>query len=180
MKRALAVSHGPLLASWRFPLHRGRTGHEGVVSRPLVRLHGGREHRRLVTSSTWAGVDRRASFASGSKTPGAMFTAPTIRPVQRAEDVPGQAAPIGEDSGLKDILVARRRRSGTGDGSAPGSVEERRHLGGLRQALSLVCRCAALRPLKVAVDAGNGMAGQDRSHRVRTSSVRDFAALFRA
>ena len=102
-------------------------------------------------------------FASGSfDKPGAMFT---------ASHNPGRynglklcraaAAPIGEESGLAEI---RRKAEAVPAGSAPparrGDVE---HVDVLPE-YAAHCRSfvdpGTLRPLKVAIDAGNGMAGK--------------------
>ena len=100
-------------------------------------------------------------FASGSlDLPGAMFTA-SHNPARYngLKMCRRQAAPIGEDSGLKDILeAAMSADAGTGDGG--GRVEQREIL----ELYANHCRSfvdeSLLRPLKVAIDAGNGMAGR--------------------
>jgi phosphomannomutase len=99
-------------------------------------------------------------FASGSlDMPGAMFT---------ASHNPGRynglkicrrkAAPIGEDSGLKDILALAME--GPGEVAGVGSVEERDILPEYAAHCRSFIDTGSLRPLKVAIDAGNGMAGK--------------------
>ena len=99
-------------------------------------------------------------FASGRlDAPGGMFTAshnpPRYNGLKLCRE---KAAPIGIESGLaeiRDLAGGEPRRSET-----PGSVKEMNIL----EDYATHCRSfvdeSVLRPLKVAVDAGNGMAGK--------------------
>jgi phosphomannomutase len=110
-------------------------------------------------------------FASGRmEAPGAMFTA-SHNPAKYngLKLCKAKAAPIGEDSGLTDI---RDLAGGTEAGEASKRIEdgsseatgEVRSDPGMLAAYADHCRSFvdpdALRPLKVAIDAGNGMAGK--------------------
>nr|WP_225954112.1 phosphomannomutase/phosphoglucomutase [Kibdelosporangium phytohabitans] len=99
-------------------------------------------------------------FASGNlNLPGAMFTASHNPAAYNGIKVcRAGAAPVGQDSGLADIQ--RDVELGMPEnGAAPGEVEQRDMLdayaGYLRQLVDL----SAIRPLKIVVDAGNGMGG---------------------
>jgi phosphomannomutase len=101
-------------------------------------------------------------FASGSlQLPGAMFTA-SHNPAQYngIKLCRAGAAPIGQDSGLVQIRewaeqgsVFARRPEGVGSVSSRDVVAE--YAAYLRQLVDL----SDIRPLKVVVDAGNGMGG---------------------
>ncbi len=100
-------------------------------------------------------------FASGDlELPAAMFTASHNPPEYNGLKVCREkAAPIGEDSGLADI----RERA---EQVKPGGIDASPDV----EALDILSKYAAhcrglidesvLRPLKVAIDAGNGMAGK--------------------
>jgi phosphomannomutase len=99
-------------------------------------------------------------FASGKlDLPGAMFTAShnpgRYNGIKLCRE---QAAPVGEESGLleiKELAAEGRPEAGTG-----GRVEALDILADYaRHCRSFVHR-SKLRPLKVAIDAGNGMAGK--------------------
>src|SRR5262245_31889987 len=103
-------------------------------------------------------------FASGRLAlPGAMFTA-SHNPARyngiklcRAE-----AAPVGADSGLRDIqALAGRILDGEGGHTVPvgGSVTHKDMLPAYADHLQDVVNLTGIRPLRVVVDAGNGMAG---------------------
>ncbi|MEV6109517.1 phosphomannomutase/phosphoglucomutase [Streptomyces sp. NPDC051940] len=107
-------------------------------------------------------------FASGSLgLPGAMFTA-SHNPAQYngIKLCRAGAAPVGQDSGLAEIraLVEQWTEPGA---TAPepaatrgrGTVTERDVLADYGTHLRSLVDLAAIRPLKVVVDAGNGMAG---------------------
>jgi phosphomannomutase len=100
-------------------------------------------------------------FASGSlDVPGAMFTA-SHNPARYngLKLCRRQAAPIAEDSGLAEIRALAEQQ--TANGSSP--VGERRHadvLGAYAEHCRSFVDLDSLRPVKVAVDAGNGMAGK--------------------
>jgi phosphomannomutase len=109
-------------------------------------------------------------YASGAlDLPGAMFTASHNPARYNGLKLCRQrAAPIGEDSGLKEILaLAESPEAGSPDAGSPeagsgggGRVEPQDVL----QDYAAHCRnfvdASALRPIKVAIDAGNGMAGK--------------------
>ncbi len=95
--------------------------------------------------------------------PGAMFTA-SHNPAQYngIKLCRAGARPVGQDSGLADITV---RAQEIVDGQAPtpaerqGEITERDVLGDYASFLHGLVDLSGIRPLKVVVDAGNGMAG---------------------
>ncbi|AOT59195.1 MULTISPECIES: phosphomannomutase/phosphoglucomutase [Streptomyces] len=103
-------------------------------------------------------------FASGHyDLPGAMFTA-SHNPAQYngIKMCRAGAAPIGQDSGLADIraLVETWHGSGAPEPAATrGEITERDTLTGYAEHLRSLVDLTAIRPLKVVVDAGNGMGG---------------------
>ncbi|MFN2588449.1 MAG: phosphomannomutase/phosphoglucomutase [Actinomycetota bacterium] len=99
-------------------------------------------------------------FASGRmELPGAMFT---------ASHNPGHyngiklcragAAPIGAESGLQEIRALAE--AGAPGGAGPGNVFEKDVLGDYAAHCRGFVDASVLRPLRIAVDAGNGMAGK--------------------
>jgi len=103
-------------------------------------------------------------FASGHlDVPGAMFTA-SHNPAQYngIKLCRAGARPIGQDSGLADIrdlagdILAGRASS---SGQKTGSVEPQDLLTAYASHLRTLVDLTGIRPLKVVVDAGNGMAG---------------------
>jgi phosphomannomutase len=102
-------------------------------------------------------------FASGSMhRPGAMFTA-SHNPAQYNGIKmcrPG-AKPVGSDTGLADVrrLAATFLTAGVPTGPATGRVDERDLLTAYAEHLRSLVDLSGSRPLKVVVDAGNGMAG---------------------
>jgi phosphomannomutase len=68
------------------------------------------------------------------------------------------AKPVGQDTGLADLqeMAASWVRS---TAAAPGTVRKRDLLPGYASYLKTLVDLSAIRPLKVVVDAGNGMAG---------------------
>ena len=105
-------------------------------------------------------------FAAGSlDLPGAMFTA-SHNPAQYngIKMCRAGAAPIGQDSGLAQIRTWSEQQL---DGvavfdrvvSAPGTVSSRDVLGEYSDYLRGLVDLSGSRPLKVVVDAGNGMGG---------------------
>jgi phosphomannomutase len=70
------------------------------------------------------------------------------------------AAPVGQDSGLDQIRVeVEAGVPAPADGRKPGAVTERDLLGDYADYLRGLVDLTAIRPLKVVVDAGNGMGG---------------------
>jgi phosphomannomutase len=101
-------------------------------------------------------------FASGAlDVPGAMFTA-SHNPAQYngIKLCRAGAAPIGSDTGLATIREAVERGvPAPAAGTVPGRVDERAMCTDYAEYLRSLVDLSALRPLKVVVDAGNGMAG---------------------
>ena len=102
-------------------------------------------------------------YASGAlKLPGAMFTA-SHNPAQYngIKLCRAGAKPVGQDSGL--AVVRQRAEELLGDLNAeadgPSLVERRDLLGDYAAHLRSLVDLSAIRPLKVIVDAGNGMGG---------------------
>ncbi|MFN2477589.1 MAG: phosphomannomutase/phosphoglucomutase [Pseudonocardiaceae bacterium] len=98
-------------------------------------------------------------FASGKlKLPGAMFTA-SHNPARYngIKLCRAGAAPVGQDSGLDEIRIAVE--GGIEPGSGGGGVTERDMLADYVQHLRSLVDLSAIRPLRVVVDAGNGMGG---------------------
>ena len=105
--------------------------------------------------------------ASGAlELPGAMFTA-SHNPAEYngIKLCRSGARPVGETTGLAEIReVAQAILDGvstgsTGEGATSGSVTDRETLGEYATFLRDLVDLSAIRPLKVVVDAGNGMAG---------------------
>ncbi|NLU70778.1 phosphomannomutase/phosphoglucomutase [Streptomyces sp. HNM0574] len=103
-------------------------------------------------------------FASGRlDVPGAMFTA-SHNPAQYngIKMCRAGAAPVGQDTGLADIRALVEEWSANGlpaTDAAPGTVTARDVLGDYAAHLRSLVDLTAIRPLKVVVDAGNGMGG---------------------
>ncbi|MEU9011490.1 phosphomannomutase/phosphoglucomutase [Streptomyces sp. NPDC048479] len=103
-------------------------------------------------------------FASGKLgLPGAMFTA-SHNPAQYngIKMCRAGAAPVGQDTGLADIRALVESWSGQGAPSpaeVPGTVTELDTLTDYSAHLLSLVDLSAMRPLKVVVDAGNGMGG---------------------
>ncbi|MFF0288240.1 phosphomannomutase/phosphoglucomutase [Streptomyces sp. NPDC005262] len=103
-------------------------------------------------------------FASGSLgLPGAMFTA-SHNPAQYngIKLCRAGAAPVGQDTGLSEIraLIEKWAEQGVPKPVAtPGTVTERETLTDYAAHLRTLVDLTAIRPLKVVVDAGNGMGG---------------------
>ncbi|MEU9488311.1 phosphomannomutase/phosphoglucomutase [Streptomyces decoyicus] len=103
-------------------------------------------------------------FASGALgLPGAMFTA-SHNPAQYngIKMCRAGAAPVGQDTGLADIraLVERWADEGAPEpAAAPGTVTRRDVLADYAAHLRGLVDLSGIRPLKVVVDAGNGMGG---------------------
>ena len=98
-------------------------------------------------------------FASGSlEMPGAMFTA-SHNPARYngIKLCRAGAVPIGQDTGLATIREAVE--AGVPAGPGGGTVSERELLGGYATYLRGLVDLTGSRPLRVVVDAGNGMGG---------------------
>ncbi|MFG2880045.1 phosphomannomutase/phosphoglucomutase [Streptomyces sp. NPDC048337] len=105
-------------------------------------------------------------YASGSlDLPGAMFTA-SHNPARYngIKLCRAGAAPVGQDTGLSQIreLVEEWSQEGApaiAAGTTPGTVTEQDTLAGYAAHLKSLVDLSVIRPLKVVVDAGNGMGG---------------------
>ncbi|WP_445280319.1 phosphomannomutase/phosphoglucomutase [Streptomyces sp. DSM 118148] len=103
-------------------------------------------------------------YASGAlNLPGAMFTA-SHNPARYngIKMCRAGAAPVGQDTGLAQIreLVERWLESGAPEPAAePGALTSRETLQDYAAHLRSLVDLSAVRPLKVVVDAGNGMGG---------------------
>ncbi|WFE23540.1 phosphomannomutase/phosphoglucomutase [Solwaraspora sp. WMMD937] len=101
-------------------------------------------------------------YASGAlELPGAMFTA-SHNPAQYngIKMCRAGAAPIGQDSGLTDIRDRAQALLDGGEVPSGGDrVERRELLADYAAHLRTLVDLSAIRPLKVVVDAGNGMGG---------------------
>jgi phosphomannomutase len=98
-------------------------------------------------------------YASGSlELPGAMFTA-SHNPARYngIKLCRAGAVPIGQDTGLATIRDAVQ--AGVPAGPGGGTVSEREMLGGYATYLRGLVDLTGSRPLRVVVDAGNGMGG---------------------
>jgi phosphomannomutase len=102
-------------------------------------------------------------FASGRlQLPGAMFTA-SHNPAQYngIKLCRTGAAPVGSESGLRDIadLVAKALTEGPTAVAVPGQVTRKDLLTAYADHLHDLVNLSGSRPLKIVVDAGNGMGG---------------------
>ncbi|MCP3820464.1 phosphomannomutase/phosphoglucomutase [Streptomyces sp. A3M-1-3] len=105
-------------------------------------------------------------FASGQLgLPGAMFTA-SHNPAQYngIKMCRAGAAPVGQDTGLSDIRALVEEWSSTGapapaPAATAGTISRRDTLTDYAAHLLSLVDLASIRPLKVVVDAGNGMGG---------------------
>lgn len=105
-------------------------------------------------------------YASGKlNLPGAMFTA-SHNPAQYngIKLCRAGAAPVGQDTGLSTVRELAEKWSDGGApaipaGTVPGTVTEQDTLTGYAEHLKGLVDLTAVRPLKVVVDAGNGMGG---------------------
>ncbi|MEV7972718.1 phosphomannomutase/phosphoglucomutase [Cellulomonas sp. NPDC089187] len=103
-------------------------------------------------------------FASGKLgIPGAMFTA-SHNPAEYngIKLCRAGARPVGQDSGLSDVRDLAARYLGEGVPAAvsePGTVTEQDMLADYAAFLRGLVDLSGIRPLKVVVDAGNGMGG---------------------
>ncbi|MFF3861583.1 phosphomannomutase/phosphoglucomutase [Streptomyces sp. NPDC002209] len=105
-------------------------------------------------------------YASGTlDLPGAMFTA-SHNPARYngIKLCRAGAAPVGQDTGLSAIRELVEQWSDQGapavaDAVVPGTVTEQDTLAGYAEHLKSLVDLSGIRPLKVVVDAGNGMGG---------------------
>ncbi|MFF7544935.1 phosphomannomutase/phosphoglucomutase [Streptomyces canus] len=103
-------------------------------------------------------------YASGAlNLPGAMFTA-SHNPAQYngIKMSRAGAAPVGQDTGLTEIreLVERWSEAGAPEAAAvTGTITQRDTLDDYASHLRSLVDLTSIRPLKVVVDAGNGMGG---------------------
>ncbi|GAA0241229.1 phosphomannomutase/phosphoglucomutase [Saccharothrix mutabilis subsp. mutabilis] len=100
-------------------------------------------------------------FASGKlDLPGAMFTA-SHNPAKYngIKLCRAGAAPVGQDSGLAQIRADVEQGVADAEGVTPGTVSERDMLADYAAYLHELVDLSGSRPLKVVVDAGNGMGG---------------------
>ncbi|UJB42313.1 phosphomannomutase/phosphoglucomutase [Streptomyces sp. A1-5] len=103
-------------------------------------------------------------YASGAlNLPGAMFTA-SHNPAQYngIKMCRAGAAPVGQDTGLADIRALAERWTADGapePAATPGTVTRRDVLQDYAAHLRSLVDLRTIRPLKVVVDAGNGMGG---------------------
>jgi phosphomannomutase len=99
-------------------------------------------------------------YASGSLgIPGAMITASHNPAKYNGLKLCREGArPVGSETGLAEIRVMAERGIPAGQGAA-GTIAARDMLSGYAAYLRTVVDLSGIRPLKVVVDAGNGMAG---------------------
>ncbi|MER5208719.1 phosphomannomutase/phosphoglucomutase [Streptomyces sp. NPDC002825] len=141
-------------------------GHDMRPSSPGLASAFARGAARLGADVTLIGLcsTDQLYFASGSLgLPGAMFTA-SHNPAQYngIKMCRAGAAPVGQDTGLADIRALAEEWTETGAPEAaakPGTITERDTLADYAAHLRNLVDLTAIRPLKVVVDAGNGMGG---------------------
>ncbi|MFE1552856.1 phosphomannomutase/phosphoglucomutase [Streptomyces sp. NPDC058718] len=141
-------------------------GHDMRPSSPGLSAAFARGAARLGADVTLIGLcsTDQLYFASGSLgLPGAMFTA-SHNPAQYngIKMCRAGAAPVGQDTGLADIRALAEQWTETGAPEAaatPGTVTERETLDDYAAHLKGLVDLTGIRPLKVVVDAGNGMGG---------------------
>ncbi|MFJ3586481.1 phosphomannomutase/phosphoglucomutase [Streptomyces sp. NPDC090127] len=141
-------------------------GHDMRPSSPGLSGAFARGAARLGADVTLIGLcsTDQLYFASGSlNLPGAMFTA-SHNPAQYngIKMCRAGAAPVGQDTGLSVIRTLVERWSDEGAPEAAvtaGTISERDTLKDYAAHLTALVDLTAIRPLKVVVDAGNGMGG---------------------
>ncbi|HEY9370737.1 phosphomannomutase/phosphoglucomutase [Streptomyces sp.] len=141
-------------------------GHDMRPSSPGLADAFARGAARLGADVTLIGLcsTDQLYFASGQLgLPGAMFTA-SHNPAQYngIKMCRAGAAPVGQDTGLSEIrtLVEQWSQEGAPEAAAQaGTVGERDTLVDYAAYLKSLVDLATIRPLKVVVDAGNGMGG---------------------
>ncbi len=143
------------------------TGHDMRPSSPGLSsafARGAAAHGVDVTEIGLCSTDQ-LYYASGAlDLPGAMFTA-SHNPARYngIKLCRAGAAPVGQDTGLAEIreLVERWSESGAPEPAPgpPGTITRRDTLGDYASHLRSLVDLTSIRPLKVVVDAGNGMGG---------------------
>ena len=169
------------LASWRSDA--SWSGRDMRASSPPSRAAfiGGRDGRRREVVDVGQVSTDALYFASGwLDLPGAMFTA-SHNPARYngLKLCRRKAAPIGEDSGLHDILRAGERTRLPVERRA-GQVEERDIIEALREPLPFLRRYVIAAAAEGRDRRRQRDGRQDRPDRVRTASDRDRPALLRA
>ncbi|WP_216590457.1 phosphomannomutase/phosphoglucomutase [Streptomyces brasiliscabiei] len=142
------------------------TGHDMRPSSPGLSRAFARGAAALGVDVTEIGLcsTDQLYYASGAlDLPGAMFTA-SHNPAQYngIKLCRAGAAPVGQDTGLADIreLAEEWSESGAPEPAAtPGTITRRDTLEGYAAHLLGLVDLTSIRPLKVVVDAGNGMGG---------------------
>ncbi|MEV6314009.1 phosphomannomutase/phosphoglucomutase [Streptomyces sp. NPDC051776] len=149
------------------------TGAEAIVVGHDMRPSSPGLSRAFARGATARGVDvteiglcstDQLYFASGQLgLPGAMFTA-SHNPAQYngIKMCRAGAAPVGQDTGLAEIRSLVEGWAGSGapePAVAPGTITQRDVLTDYAAHLRSLVDLTAIRPLKVVVDAGNGMGG---------------------
>ncbi|WP_190083432.1 phosphomannomutase/phosphoglucomutase [Streptomyces longisporoflavus] len=142
------------------------TGHDMRPSSPGLARAFARGAAALGVNVTEIGLcsTDQLYYASGAlNLPGAMFTA-SHNPAQYngIKMCRAGAAPVGQDTGLAEIraLVEGWSESGAPEPAAtPGTLTQRDTLGDYAAHLRGLVDLTAIRPLKIVVDAGNGMGG---------------------
>ncbi|MEU1311420.1 phosphomannomutase/phosphoglucomutase [Streptomyces cinnamoneus] len=142
------------------------TGHDMRPSSPELSRAFARGAASLGVDVTEIGLcsTDELYFASGQlDLPGAMFTA-SHNPAQYngIKLCRAGAAPVGQDTGLADIRALVEQWSDTGAPEpvgTPGTITGRDVLADYATHLRSLVDLGRIRPLKVVVDAGNGMGG---------------------
>ncbi|MFF1305199.1 phosphomannomutase/phosphoglucomutase [Streptomyces sp. NPDC058307] len=142
------------------------TGHDMRPTSPGLSRAFARGAAALGTDVTEIGLcsTDQLYYASGAlNLPGAMFTA-SHNPAQYngIKLCRAGAAPVGQDTGLAEIRELVERWSETGapePAASTGTITERDTLEDYAAHLLSLVDLTGIRPLKVVVDAGNGMGG---------------------
>ncbi|MEV6386248.1 phosphomannomutase/phosphoglucomutase [Streptomyces sp. NPDC051773] len=142
------------------------TGHDMRPSSPGLSRAFARGAAALGVDVTEIGLcsTDQLYYASGAlNLPGAMFTA-SHNPAQYngIKMCRAGAAPVGQDTGLAEIRELVERWSETGapePAAAQGTITRRDTLDDYAAHLRSLVDLTSVRPLKVVVDAGNGMGG---------------------
>ncbi|SCL28176.1 phosphomannomutase [Micromonospora nigra] len=162
---ALGVAFAQVLAASGEPDGAVVIGHDMRATGPGLAAAfaaGVRAEGRAVVEIGLASTDM-LYYASGALgLPGAMFTA-SHNPAQYngIKLCRSGARPVGQDTGLAEIRQRAQRMldAGTRAGAPVGAAERRDLLGDYAGHLRKLVDLSGVRPLKVVVDAGNGMGG---------------------